>query len=58
LNAGLDLGYVGVGVALAVTGWMLGRRLGLVGAGLGVVVQGLGLLVLDLVLAAGVAATR
>ena len=47
LNTGLDVGYVAVGVALAVVGWQLGRRLGLVGAGLGVVVQGLALLVLD-----------
>ena len=48
LNLGLDVGYVGVGIALAATGWSLGRRLGLVGAGLGVVVQGLALLVLDI----------
>jgi hypothetical protein len=47
LNTGLDVGYVGVGIALAVVGWQLGRRLGLVGAGLGVIVQGLALLVLD-----------
>jgi hypothetical protein len=47
LNGGLDVGYVAVGVALAWTGWVLGRRLGLVGAGLGVIVQGLALLVLD-----------
>ena len=47
LNTGLDVGYVAVGVALAVVGWQLGRRLGLVGAGLGVVVQGLALLILD-----------
>lgn len=47
LNTGLDVGYVAVGVALAVAGWQLGRRLGLVGAGLGVVVQGLALFVLD-----------
>ena len=48
LNLGLDIGYVGVGIALAATGWTLGRRMGLVGAGLGVVVQGLALLVLDI----------
>lgn len=48
LNLGLDVGYMGVGIALAATGWALGRRLGLVGAGLGVVVQGLALFVLDL----------
>jgi hypothetical protein len=47
LNAGLDVGYVAVGVTLAVAGWLLGRRLGAVGAGLGVVVQGAALLVLD-----------
>ena len=47
LNVGLDVGYVAVGVTLALTGWKLARRLGLVGAGLGVVVQGLALLVLD-----------
>lgn len=50
LNIGLNLGYVGVGATLALTGWALARRLGLVGAGMGVVVQGLALLVLDLYL--------
>ncbi|MCU0635107.1 MAG: hypothetical protein MUE41_09555 [Gemmatimonadaceae bacterium] len=52
LNIGLDAGYVGIGATLALCGWRLGRRLGLVGAGLSVIVQGLALLVLDLVLAA------
>ena len=52
LNIGLDAGYAGVGVTLAILGWQLGRRLGLVGAGLGVVVQGVGLAVLDMVLVA------
>jgi hypothetical protein len=52
LNVGLDVGYVMVGAALALAGWRLGRRLGLVGAGVGVIVQGSALLVLDLVLAA------
>jgi len=51
LNIGLDGGYVGVGVTLALAGWALGRRLGAVGAGAGIVVQGLALLLLDLVLA-------
>ena len=51
LNAGLDIGYVLVGVSLAITGWRLGRRLGMVGAGIGVVVQGTALLLLDLLLA-------
>lgn len=52
LNIGLDAGYALVGIALAVTGWRLGRRLGLVGAGIGVIVQGTALGLLDLVLAA------
>jgi hypothetical protein len=51
LNAGLDVGYILVGVALAITGWRLGRRLGVVGAGIGVAVQGAALLLLDLILA-------
>jgi hypothetical protein len=51
LNLGLDVGYVLTGAALAVVGWRLGQRLGLVGAGTGVIVQGAALLLLDLVLA-------
>lgn len=51
LNIGLDAGYVMVGITLAVVGWRLGRRLGLVGAGIGVSVQGTALALLDLVLA-------
>jgi hypothetical protein len=47
LNVGLDAGYVGVGVTLAICGWVMGKRVGLVGAGTAVVVQGLALLVLD-----------
>ena len=47
-NNGLDLGYVAVGVTLAIVGWRLGHRLALVGAGMALVVQGLALLVLDL----------
>jgi hypothetical protein len=54
LNVGLDIGYVAVGVTLALTGWKLGRRLGLVGAGTGVVVQGCALTLLDLQLAAAI----
>lgn len=50
LNLGLNLGYVGIGATLALTGWFAARRPGLVGAGMGVVVQGLALLVLDLYL--------
>jgi hypothetical protein len=52
LNLGLDAGYVGVGVTLALTGWVVGRRLGAVGAGAGVSVQGVALCVLDWVLIA------
>ena len=55
LNLGLDVGYVGVGATLALTGWLLGRRLGAVGAGLGVVLQGLALLALDALFAARIA---
>jgi hypothetical protein len=51
LNAGLDVGYVLVGMTLAIVGWKLGRRLGVVGAGIGVLVQGAALLLLDLMLA-------
>ena len=47
LNVGLDIGYVGVGVTLAVAGWIIARRVGAVGAGIGIVTQGLALLVLD-----------
>ena len=47
-NAGLDVGYMGIGVTLAATAWLLGKRLGALGAGVAIVVQGLALLVLDL----------
>ncbi len=53
-NIGLDAGYVLVGATLAISGWVLGRRLGLVGAGVGVMVQGLALALLDLQLSAGI----
>lgn len=46
LNVGLDMGYVGVGVAVAVTGWVTARRLGAVGGGLGVAVHGVALFML------------
>jgi hypothetical protein len=58
LNVGLDVGYVGVGLTLALAAWRLGKRLGGVGAGLGVIVQGLALALLDLVLIAEIAAAR
>jgi hypothetical protein len=51
-NCGLDVGYIGVGVALAWCGWKLARSRGLLGAGLGVGMQGAALLLLDLRLAA------
>jgi hypothetical protein len=47
-NAGLDVGVVGVGLSVAILGWVMGRRLGVIGSGLGMVVQGLALLVLNL----------
>lgn len=52
LNLGLDAGYVLVGVTLALLGWRLGRRLGLVGAGFAVVIQGMALALLHLSFAA------
>jgi hypothetical protein len=51
LNIGLDVGYVLVGIALAVLGWRALRRHGLIGAGIGVLLQGTALALLDLVLA-------
>lgn len=51
-NCGLDVGYIAVGVTLAICGWRLARSRGLVGAGLGVMVQGAALLLFDLRLAA------
>jgi hypothetical protein len=46
LGLGLDTGFVMLGLALALAGWRLGRRLALVGAGTGILVQGLALLAL------------
>ena len=51
LNVGLDGGYLLMGATLVVTGWSLGRRMGMVGAGIAVVLQGTALALLDLVLA-------
>lgn len=48
LNTGLAVGYTAVGLTLAICGWRLGRRPGLVGAGTAVVAQGLALLALEL----------
>lgn len=47
LNTGLDVGYIAVGLTLALSGWLLGRRMGVVGAGFGVIVQGTALFALD-----------
>jgi hypothetical protein len=44
---GLDIGLFAVGVTLALAGWRLGKRLGVVGAGVGIAVQGVALLALD-----------
>ena len=57
-NCGLDVGYVAVGIALMWCGWKLARSYALVGAGMGVAVQGMALLLLDLRLAALLAAAR
>ncbi len=46
LNLGLDTGYVAVGIAIALSGWLLGRRHGALGAGAAVAVQGLALFLL------------
>ena len=54
-NTGLDAGYVAVGLMLAVSGWVMGRRLAAVGAGTGIVVQGLALFALDLLFASRLA---
>jgi hypothetical protein len=51
---GLAVGAVLLGVALSITGWRLGRRLGLVGAGVAIVVQGLVLALLHLQLSASI----
>ncbi|MFL5520768.1 MAG: DUF6992 family protein [Gemmatimonadales bacterium] len=51
LEVGLDGGYVLLGLTLLVSGWLLGRRLGMVGAGLAIVVQGVALALLHLLLA-------
>jgi hypothetical protein len=44
---GLEAGFVAVGATLAIGGWAMGRRLGVVGAGLAIVVHGLALIALD-----------
>lgn len=48
LNTGLDIGYVMLGVTLAIAGWRMGARLGSVGAGVGILLQGVALALLDI----------
>jgi hypothetical protein len=52
MNVGVDIGFVGIGAALALTAWLVARRMSVVGAGVGIIVQGLALLVLELQFAA------
>ncbi|HTE47940.1 MAG TPA: hypothetical protein VK636_22045 [Gemmatimonadaceae bacterium] len=52
LNLGLDAGYVAIGAVLALSAWMLARRLAGVGAGIGIAIHGLALLAIDLQFAA------
>jgi hypothetical protein len=56
-NTGLDVGYVAVGVTLALCGWRIGKR-GLLGAGLAIVAQGVALALLDLRLAMEIGPAR
>jgi hypothetical protein len=51
MRIGLDMGYVLVGITLAVIGWRAMRRLGFVGAGIAIILQGTALAVIDLLLA-------
>lgn len=52
LNIGLDAGWVVAGAVLAISAWILARRLAVVGAGVAIVVQGLALLIINLQFAA------
>ena len=52
MNVGLDSGYVAVGAVLALTAWVLARKMAAVGAGIAIIVQGLALLLLNLQFAA------
>lgn len=47
LGMGLEAALVAVGATLAIGGWAMGRRLGVVGTGLALVVHWLALLALD-----------
>ncbi|MGA9836903.1 MAG: hypothetical protein WBQ26_06270 [Gemmatimonadaceae bacterium] len=50
-NLGLDAGGVGIGTAIAVSGWLHGRRPGALGAGTGLVLQGAALFLINAQLA-------
>lgn len=58
LNVGLDAGYAGIGLTLAICAWRLGPKPGGIGAGIAIIVQGLALALLDLVLITQIAAAR
>jgi len=45
---GLEAVVIATGLALAVSAWFQGRRMGGVGSGIGLIIQGLALLILDL----------
>jgi hypothetical protein len=55
MNIGLDVGYVAVGLVLAVCAWTIARRMAPIGAGVAIVVQGMALLLIDLQFAAAIA---
>ncbi len=48
MNIGLDAGYVAVGAALALSAWLIAKRMAVVGAGVGIMVQGLALLLIEM----------
>jgi hypothetical protein len=52
MNIGLDVGYVAIGVVLAISAWVLAKKMSAVGAGTGILVQGIALLLIDLQFAA------
>lgn len=52
LSLGLDIGFVAIGIAVALTAWLLARRMAFIGAGTAIIVQGMALLVIDLQFAA------
>jgi hypothetical protein len=54
MNVGFDAGYVAVGVVLALSAWMIARKMAAVGAGVAIVVQGVALLLIDLQFASAI----